>query len=420
MYAPAALVFPVEKRRIALGEISTILYFAAIAFAMTVLLFMNVIGQSNAARMKYALFGLALLASVADLLFDPGSFARLVRVLRSYWSFVAVALIVIGGSLYTRFTYGLHDTFLSHGLGLSGFFIAYQLLSPERLATFGRLLVKTFLFFSILAFACAPFYFAQRTPTLHEAGYLFVPWILFFAWQQRRGVLGRGLIVLLLLVIGPLCLKNTITVTAALCLGLFYLFDHARNYSLTRTVFFARTYVMVFVIALAVAAFYLLAPPLDGFSSGNADFRMYCYRAKFAQFLESPWFGNWYVGPPYIPFTLFIMTIGPENSIAVTHNDFLDMLASGGALVMGLVLWGLVKVAKALPGKITSVKDNREEFGMMAALTAVVLGGLVAMAFNPVMGNLFNGFMFWSMLGMTAACCEGQVFAGRAMSEMRR
>lgn len=409
MYAPAQAI--TENRRVlALGELSTIFYFAAIVFALTMLLFMQQIGHGNILKVKYVCLALAWTASAADLILDPDSYTRLTRALRAYWSLAVVAVIVTAGSLFTRIVYGIQDTFLPEGLGYSGFFIAMQLLSPARLPTFGRLLVKTFVFFSLLAFAQSPFYFLQKIPTLHEAGYLFVPWVLYFAWQRRRGVIGRALIALALLAIGPLCLKNTITITGALCLGLYYVFDHVRAHSLARTASFARTYAIAFAILAAVAAFYLLAPPIDGFSSGNAEFRKYCYTQKFHQFLESPLVGNFYVGPPYIPFTLFVVEIGDGEHIAVTHNDFLDMLASGGVLVFGLVLWALLKVARSLPAKFKAAKANGEEYGTMVALTGVVLGGVIAMSFNPVLGNLYNGFLFWTSLGITAAFCRARVF----------
>jgi hypothetical protein len=410
-HASAARALPPTRalERFAIPELSTVIYALALATGLTLILLTNFLPVGALRSYKHVPLGLALIASLCDLAIDPQSIGRLVEVLRRHWNLVLFMAIVLSGALYSRFVLGLQDTFLTQGVSYLGFFLAWQIFSPARCARFGATMVKTFTAFALIALCLTPYGFTHNIPVIHEGAYLFVPWLLYLFWRARS-LLGRSLVFTALVAIGPLCLKNTVTIIGAVCLVIMYIIENARIWSLGRALMFARTWAFVLLIAAAVAGFYLFAPPIEGFSTGNTEFRRFNIDAKWNQFLQSPVYGNWYVGFPYIRFTLFSMGIGARDSISVTHNDFLDMLAHGGLVGITLVLFTFYKVAASVGAKLRVVGNTPRETGVMAALIGCVVCGIITMSFNPVLGHGINGFMFWTMVGMLAAISRSAAF----------
>ncbi len=383
----------------------TLLYGTALAAALIWMIYQPMAGipQTEVGAIRHVPLAIAILAMSVDWICDPASRVRFVLGVRAHWSFAVLAIWIAIGALVTRFQQEINATFLTQALCCLGFFIAYQ-FAPKLIATRpASTVLKILPLIGVSACLLAAVAFFMRRPILHEAAYLFIPWLGYLI--LRRGglhVFVAGFAFIWLLLIGPLSLKNTAAILAALTIFGVYMGTHSRRYGLGPTFSFVRTWGLGAVGLGLMAAVWLLAPRPEGFSSGNAEFRMWIYGLRWEQFVASPIIGEAWMGPPYVRFTLFALSSNAPMLNAVTHNDHLDLLVHGGLIGACLMLLFYVTVFRNVARFLNATTLDDRQFGYILTLTVSVVGGLIAMCFNPVLGNSTNGFMFWSFVGLLA------------------
>jgi hypothetical protein len=130
----------------------------------------------------------------------------------------------------------------------------------------------------------------------------------------------------------------------------------------------------------------------ESFRSGEHAFRQYSFEVSWQQFLESPLWGQWYLGSSAIHNPYY-----PTVRIAV-HNDILDVMRQGGVLAMGLflmatlspwwVLWCHRKRWADIPGPI------------LGGATAIT-GTYAIIAFNPTLLTPDIAVIIWTLAGST-------------------
>jgi hypothetical protein len=404
-FAPALPRQPAFATPFAGAEPALVCYGAALSVAVALLIYRPLFDIPNEAigSIRYLPHLLAFVAVAFDCVGDPLALRRIGAALRGFWPIAALMAWMLVGAVITRFQLGQQDTYLAHGLSYAGFFAAY----PFAAKLAGRRglpwALRPLLIGGLAAFALVPFTFAIHRPLLHESSFVFIPWMAYV--MLRPGALRPAAIALgalALLAVGPLSLKNTATVVAAMTLGGVYVAAHARWYGLGRTLAFLRTWLLIGGVAAVLGLAWALAPRPEGFSTGNAEFRTFIYETRWQQFLDSPIVGNAWIGPPYIRFTLFQMSVGSITmSNAVTHNDHLDLLANGGLVAAALILAFSATLARRVVRALRGELDG-ERSALVATLALCVVAGLFTMAFNPVLGNATNGFMLWTLFGLLA------------------
>lgn len=320
-------------------------------------------------------------------------------VLQSFYPLITLSMLVVIGSLYARINSGIQNTFLFAGVYMlaapAAAFMLVHTSQPVRLlrAYLGLLLVAG----GVVFVGLATNYGVRQV--YHELEYLVPPVAVFFAfWAGASRLRWAGLV--FFVVSAFLFKKNTGYLTALLIFAYVVWF---RAIPVWRTQDGFRKMVKLYgvVIALLVVAAlgaYLLYNREAYLPTGNPAFRLLTYERAWGRFMDSPWWGTFFVAAGTEEFTGF--DTGVARNILPTHSDILDILANGGLLAIGLWFWALTRVARLAYG--TSLQPSRQahELAPYAHMLACMsLAAILTYAFNPIFLQPAKSILLWTPLG---------------------
>lgn len=357
------------------------------------------IGPLKYTAFTFGLLGLGL--AVAGLvLFDPARWNRFVATLKSTWPVIALALLILGGSLYARFIAGIKESYMAAGIGMLAFPIGLAMLMESRDP------VKTVHGYFI-ALLTASFYMTYQivvhrrieSQAFHEEIFLLVPLLVY--WHLVNKNWSAWLWIPFFSAVAFVSHKNTSYLVLLLSIGYLFAiliarkFEHYRGDSLKRFVLGYGS-IVAWIIIIAILAILVVLYRQD-MPSGNPGVRAYVYQAAWEKFLDSPLYGTAFTDNSNIDFPQF--TVAGQNRV-VNHSDWLDMLSHGGLLGFLLfigALWTPLRLSR-----LRLMPPNARLHAALHGLKAIMLGGMVVMLFNPVMLNMPIGTVFWFNAGLLA------------------
>jgi len=320
------------------------------------------------------------------------------------WPLMACMAFILAGSLYARWVLDIQETFLPAALGMSAYFIGLAYMLEVRDPT-GPVrgyvaLITLAAFFMVWQIADR---WVRGGQAFHEEIFLLVPLAVYGLLIGRPGRRWIGWLGLLgALIVTVLSHKNTSYMMAALTVGYLLVFgtvEFRRRYSgLKRVVLgYGATLVLIAVLIALLAVFLHYQ---DQMPSGSPAVRRQTYRMMFEHFLKNPLYGDAFAASSLLELWMYGGKVYGKYT-ALTHSDFVDVLARGGVVGILLFLGALyVPLRLALP-HLFRERDRRRR-AALHGLLAVFLGGILVMLFNPIMVNLPINAMFWLTAGLLA------------------
>lgn len=336
-------------------------------------------------------------------IFHPARLRQLIAETAGLWPIWMFALIMLGGSIYLRRVKGVDETFLPSAVAMISFFVAFVHIrfhpAPMRM-------LRVFFFSLLLAAAYMSAWLVYKRFTgghaFHVEIYLIVPLaIYFFQALERRWL--AWFLTLSLLAVGVLSHKNTgylITLYTMAHIGVRLYLRGKWNPRDALPRMFLHYLLLVLILAAAAAVAYVLYNRETYLPSGNVEYRTSTYLMAWDKFLSSPYWGTMYADTPIIEFTLYY--IGLADNKLPTHSDILDMLAHGGVLGFALFLVAITLPVRAGFKALRNLPDGAGS-GARAAihgLLGLVVAGIIAMTFNPLLLNHIMGSLFWLIQGL--------------------
>jgi hypothetical protein len=328
-----------------------------------------------------------------------GHSARLVRVL---WPLLALALLVLAGSLHARFSQDIQNTFLNVGLYMLMTFCAAAMVmyseDPEALVRgYFRVLLAAAAVMSVQLIAN----FGVRQ-VYHEQIFLVIPLAVLFFARVNEGV-ARWAGCAFFLAMSMMSQKWTSYLIGALTvtyLAVVVVFPRLSPHSRLQRVMVIYWSCLVGVACAAVMGYLAMRGAID-VPSGNVDYRMHTYLSGWNRFTESPWWGTLFAVEAVEKFTPF--TIGIARNMLPTHSDVIDLLANGGVLAIALWLYALVRIARIAHANLLRPQLLGHPWAPYAhALAVMSLAGVVTYAFNPILLQPSMAYLLWTNLGMLA------------------
>jgi O-antigen ligase len=345
-----------------------------------------------------------LILPVAAGAFMSAHLARLIGLsIARNWPLAMLWAYMAAGGLWTRLHYHSTESFFSHALAMTTFFFAWAFATRASPAGTVMPLLRATAPFWVIMLGVVCYGFATGEHLAHEIMYVFAPLPLFWGLRTDRQWV-RAAAAFAILAMAALGLKNTTLVIGALSLYFLWVFSHPAVRSGDRAPFNLKAVVLLAVVgAVAYAGWTELSNHVEDFSSGNTDFRKYNYARLWAKFLQSPIWGDRFIGTPNLIFDLYEIDVG--NQVLPSHSDTLDILAHGGLL--GFACW-LGFVVALVRGFLATCAPaaSRDEYAARITLFAVSVGALFTMCVNPVWANTTNAFMFWASLGLFRAITD--------------
>lgn len=322
------------------------------------------------------------------------------EILRATWPLLALAVLIIGGSLYTRFIDNIQNTFLNVGLYmLTALVAAVTMLQTEApgaiLRGYFRILLAAALVMGVYLIAN---YGVRQV--YHEQIFLVIPMTALF-FVRRAGAAGRWLGCAFFLSMAWFSHKYTSYLIGALTVAyLAFAVALPRLRARPGLVRVTVVYWSVVVAALGVAAFaYLVLQGPSSMPTGNPEYRLHTYAAAWSRFVESPIWGTLFAAEAVDKFTLY--SIGISNNVLPTHSDIMDLLAHGGIVAMTLWLAGLVLIASAAWKNMLAPRHLDHAWAPYAHTLALMsLAGVITYAFNPVLLQPGMAYLLWTNLGL--------------------
>lgn len=321
-------------------------------------------------------------------------------VLRTAWPLLALAMLIIGGSLYERLIVGVHDTFLNVGLYMLMVFVAASVVSrsaaPVALlrAYFAVLLGAGLVMGALLI----KNYHVRQV--YHEQIFIVIPLAVLCLAAQRRSALNwlGGAFFLAMTWFSQKYTSYAVgTVTAVYLLAAIALPRLAARPALGRAlvVYWA---VVLGLACLALGAAVLLTHHSE-LPTGNPGYRLHTYRAALERFAGSPLWGTLYAAEAVHRFTLF--SIGVAGNDLPTHSDVLDLLANGGLLGIGLWALGLARIARASARHPLARRTlGAPEAPYAHALAMISIAAIITYTVNPILLQPPKAFFVWTSLGL--------------------
>lgn len=322
------------------------------------------------------------------------------RILRLTWPLLALALLIIGGSLYTRFIDGIQNTFLNVGLYMLTVLTAAATIRQTEAAEamlrgYFRILIAAAIVMSIYLIAN---YGVRQV--YHEQIFLVIPMAaLFFA--RRASVAIRWLGYAFFLSMAWFSHKYTsylIGVLTAVYLMLAVSLPRLRSRpGLARVTII---YWLFIVAVLGGAAFaYFAFHGSSSLPTGNPEYRLHTYGAAWDRFAASPLWGTLFAAEAVDKFTLY--AIGISNNVLPTHSDIMDLLGHGGIVAMTLWLAGLALIASVACKNLLAPRFLDHAWAPYAHTLALMsLAGVITYAFNPVLLQPGMAYLLWTNLGL--------------------
>ena len=326
-----------------------------------------------------------------------GHMARLIGVL---WPLLALALLILGGSLHARFLQDIQNTFLNVGLYMLMTLGAAAMVmyseDPEALVRgYFRVLLAAAAVMSVYLIAN----FGVRQ-VYHEQIFLVVPLaVLFFA--RVTGGAARWVGCAFFLAMSVMSQKYTSYLIGALTatyLAFVVVFPRLAPHSRLQRVMLIYWCCLLGVVCAAVMGYLAVRGAID-MPSGNVDYRMHTYLNGWERFTESPWWGTLFAVEAVEKFTPF--TVGVARNMLPTHSDVIDLLANGGVLAIALWLYGLARIVHVARANLLRPRFLGHPWAPYGhALAVMSLAGVAAYAFNPILLQPSMAYLLWTNLGL--------------------
>lgn len=323
-----------------------------------------------------------------------------VRLAGALWPLLALALLILAGSLYARFVQDIQNTFLNVGLYMLTTYCGAVMVAhsedPEALvrAYFRILLAAAAVMsvFLIINFGVRQVY--------HEQIFLVIPMAaLFFARVRSWFVRWAGCA--FFLAMSVMSQKWTSYLIGALTvtyLAFLVVFPRLSPQSRLQRVMLIYWSCLVGVVCAAVMGYLAVRGAVD-VPSGNVDYRMHTYLNAWDRFTESPWWGTLFAVEAVEKFTPF--TVGVARNMLPTHSDVMDLLANGGVLAVLLWVYALARIARiAYMNLLQPELLDRSWAPYAHALAVMSLAGVVTYAFNPILLQPAMAYLLWTNIGM--------------------
>lgn len=305
---------------------------------------------------------------------------------------VATAVVLAGAS-YTVFIVGdsFADSFMGRALGMLALFPAYLVASrPECRAVLARwmwpcgILLSVSVFVGLVVWQLGGVRFVDQPHIYHEE--VFLPASVALALYSGRlaSVAVRWLLIGAFLAAGVISLKNT-GFLATLVAGGALIVMTWRLPGRTGLGRVARNAaVLLFVALVGLVAIRLALGAPEALPSGSPELRLVTYAARIEAFLSSPWYGEFFVGSPF-------MEVGMR--MVQSHSDLLDVLAFGGLLGAVVLILPFLRLVWVLPQHIIRSHASRDRAGVfvLALFPFILLEALV----NPIWHQPTIMLFFW-------------------------
>lgn len=308
---------------------------------------------------------------------------------------LALALYALVGSLTALWVLDRRDTYLSFGV--------YLLLLPLCIAAapddlgaarrWAGALIGLWLLTSLAALAGAALRVDEDEGVLHEIEYLVGTG--FFAAFYATSMRWLRLVLLLMLAAAAL-LNHKLTGYAITIMALLHFALYAGWRRLPAH--WRRAYA-IGAAGTTLAACAVLAGLYfefrDVLPSGNVDVRAVQYEAALRQFLDSPIWGQAYMGEsgqPYLEGGRFLNI--------PTHSDLLDMLRQGGLIALLLFLWGYGRILRIIHRAATLTAGQGVLHAYFVGACFFQATALVTFAINPLLLKGPFLVVIWGHLGL--------------------
>jgi len=319
------------------------------------------------------------------------------------WPLLAMAIMVVLGSVYASRVDKISNNFLSMGMYIPIFaFSGYVLLTTTAPQRFLKI------YFAIWAMSSATMaalvvVTVGKVKVYHEEIFLIVPMAVFFVLMPWPKLIcwAAGLA---FLAIGVLSRKNTSHLVGLLTLLYFLLavWLPLRREGRDRRIFaFLKGYVATCaLLAMVAGTVFLILHKEQYLPSGNSEYRLHTYRLALNKFLDSPIWGTGFTESSSHRFSLYHVATGTQ--VLPVHSDIMDILAHGG--MIGIFFWafGLWKIASIAYRRLLQPRLLTSWWTPYAHTLALSsLCALVVYAFNPVITSIpALAYLLWTNLGL--------------------
>ena len=336
------------------------------------------------------------------------SFVSLVLYLSTvkWWKYFSIELVFILifmvyitiGSILTLIEspYILGDSFIGRGiciLPIIPAFILFHLKCETRYfvrSSLGFTIIAASIITLILLFRTLGYGFMYTPHIYHEEIFVTVSIGLLLVITAKKNVSWKYLIGIVFILAGILTKKNTgflLTLSAVTIYYYFYFSDYTRSKNeimLSRTFGFLTLILLVSLISIILMFFLYLLP------SGSPGVRLNTYLTRWDMFLESPVFGEFFMGTPIIELPSLYHSL-----FIPSHSDLLDILAFGGGV--GFILFyypiTIIIIKSFISIKHYFLYIKYDNFYLYSL--SIVSGYFILMGFNPVWNQPQLATIFW-------------------------
>jgi hypothetical protein len=357
-----------------------------------------------------ALFLPLLLTSVGGALFSPARPERPAWLWATLWPLLLLAGTIVAGGLYARFQHGEQNSFLTVGLYML-IVLPVSALLLLRTASVNSILTiyftsLTLLFVAVLVTGMVAF---ERGEELyHEIEFMVIPLALVFV---LRGATRAQRCLALFACLGAAYVIHKNTAYLVALLTLTYLCTTVWLPAVADRSRRAKTmapYMLIATLSLALAAVAVLAVAYivqnrgSYLPTGNPEFRLHTYAMAWNRFLASPLWGSLFSESASNRFTLF--RVGASTQVLPTHSDTLDILANGGVASLGLLLYGVCRLAAFAWRNLLAPRFAAGAWWAYGhTLACMSLAALVTCSLNPILLQPGKAFFVWANAGWLLA-----------------
>lgn len=315
------------------------------------------------------------------------------------WPLLVLTIIILTGSLYTRWFIGEVNTYLAWGLYISLLFASAHIIMETRAP---QALLKAYiniLIISGVSMACCIVGTKGGFQKYHTEIFLVIPLAIFFTTGRYQNTWHWIGFFLFLLIAFP-AKKNTAYLVALLTIfytALLIWLPKSRGKPIAVKSSIVYLIVMgLFTLGCVVA--FLVINRDQYLPVKTVNFRLLVYGQAWERFLDSPLWGTFFSGTSS-------RAPGMATNLArlelPTHSDILDLLAAGGILATMLWIYGLFRIARIAYTKLLSIGSTDFKWSRYGHLLALFsMSGILTCAVNPVFSHSTTAYFFWANLGL--------------------
>lgn len=281
----------------------------------------------------------------------------------------------------------ISETYLGRGLNLtpviSGAIIAAR---PESLAKLSYWLIKLIITVSILGYALLimksmGFIYSTEKHILHIETTMFVAGLIYLCRKRKSSIL-RALVLSTLIWLGVETGKSTTLLLAAIFLALTTIHDILEKTLTSAKIDTARRHIyqlaFFLIVPLLAVTFltYIATVIAERAGRYTNDLRLDLWAYRWEKFTESPFLGQLFTDSPvFLHPTLFNVELS-------THNDYLDILSSGGVVFGSAYILTLLFAVRRSRRLLSNTNDNTSN-NLLSIYPIVFLCFLAASTGNP-------------------------------------